>query len=126
MDYWTWAHCAMVSKLHFIQETTSSYRSHDLGLSTNKRYYFQKRLPLIYLDLIDVRLANENHISLSEAFLLSLHYNASMLARRVAFREKQRFLKLMVTTPWLLLGLIPSIIRKIQNRIKHTIIGKSK
>ena len=124
IDYWTWAHCAMQSKVHFIQETTSSYRSHEFNITKNKGYFFQKRLPLIVLDIVAVRLAQDNPVSLSLAFLLSVNYNAAMLARRVAFKEKKKFLKLIAKHPWLLFGFIPSIIRKISNRIKHSGVGK--
>lgn len=121
MDYWFWAHCAMQSKVHFIQETTSSYRSHEFGISRNKGYFFQKRLPLIVLDIVAVRLAQGNPVSLSLAFLLSVNYNAAMLARRIAFKEKKKFFKLIARYPWLLLGFIPSIVRKIMNRIKSVL-----
>lgn len=124
MDYWFWAHCAMQSKVHFIQETTSSYRSHEFNITKNKGYFFQKRMPLIVLDIVAVRLAQDNPVTLSLAFLLSINYNAAMLARRIAFKEKRKFLKLVLKFPWLLLGFIPSIVRKISNRIKHSGIGK--
>jgi glycosyltransferase involved in cell wall biosynthesis len=121
LDYWFWAHCAMKSKVHHLQEATTSYRSHEMGISRNKEFFFQKRLPLIVLDIVEVRLAQDNPISLSLAYLLSRNYNSAMLARRISFKEKKKFLKLIKRYPWLLFGIIPAIISKIMNKIKSAL-----
>lgn len=119
MDYWFWAHCAMQSKVHYIQEITSAYRSHENGISKNKNKFFQKRLPLINLDIIKTRLNYNRPNSLSLAWKLSSLFCGSIIGSRyVPFKEKKVFLPLIIKHPWLLIGIFPSLFSKFKHRMK--------
>lgn len=124
LDYWYWTQCAIESKIYFICEPTSSYRSHEQGVTRNNTLFFQERMPLMMLDIIKTRLEKRSGISMRLAYILSVSYTASLIARHVPLTEKKRYLGLMRKHPWLITGIIHSVIRKIFNRVKSIIFGE--
>lgn len=115
-DYWLWLHIAMRSKIHYMPEITSAYRSHSGGVTKGNFNYFKEILPLAVLNAISCKLIYFPEKDLNKKWELYINYCRALTASALSWHDRKRYFKFLLNKPIFFLAFFPALWRKIQLR----------
>lgn len=120
LDYYFWLYIALFSKIHFLNDVTSAYRSHKDGISKNK-YFFAKKMPYIITDIISERfkMSKIKKIKLSKRFKFGIKYSGAILSRGMKIKDKIMRLNFYFIRFYLLPTLLISLLLKMYSYTKR-------
>ncbi len=116
-DYWLWLHIAMRSKVHYLKEATSAYRSHPGGISKKGNTYFRTVIPAAVLDVIKTKLELNNNLKFKEKWILLEKFNRTLLMRGIDKKTRLKFIKISLKYPFYFFTFFSAIIKKIIFRL---------
>ena len=114
-DYWLWLHIAIRSKVHYISDITSAYRSHSGGVSKVKGF-FKEILPLAVLDAVLYKTINFPEKSFKKKWELYINYCRALTASALNWKDRIRYFRFLLYKPLYLFAFFPAIWRKIKLR----------
>jgi len=119
-DYWYWLHLAIHSKIKYLPEITSAYRSHTGGVTKGGKSYFSKLSPLAVLDAISYKMVHFPERKFSKKWELYINYCRALTASALSWNDRKKYFKFLLHKPIYFLAFMPAFWRKIKLRFsKH-------
>jgi glycosyltransferase involved in cell wall biosynthesis len=115
-DYWLWLHIAMRSKIQFITDITSTYRSHSGGITQSTNYFFNEIIPLAVLDAVSYKLKYFPEDELNKKWELYINYCRALTASTLSWDDRIKYLKFIFRRPMSVFAFLPAVWRKIKLR----------
>jgi len=115
-DYWLWLHIAMRTKIHYMPEITSAYRSHSGGVSKGVGGFFKEIVPLAVLDAVSCKLTYFPERNLNKKWELYINYCRALTASALSWHDRKIYFKLLLNKPIFFFAFFPALWRKIKLR----------
>lgn len=118
-DYWLWLHIAMRTKIHYMPEITSAYRSHSGGVSKGVGGFFKEIMPLAVLDAVSCKLTYFPERNLNKKWELYINYCRALTASALSWHDRKIYFKLLLNKPIFFFAFFPALWRKIKLRFSR-------
>jgi glycosyltransferase involved in cell wall biosynthesis len=115
-DYWLWLHIAMRTKIHYMPEITSAYRSHSGGVSKGGGGFFKEFVPLAVLDAVSSKLTYFPERNLNKKWELYINYCRALTASALSWQDRKIYFKFLLNKPIFFFAFFPALWRKIKLR----------
>lgn len=117
-DYWLWLHIAMRTKIHYMPEITSAYRSHSGGVSRGGGF-FKEIVPLAVLDAVSCKLTYFPERNLNKKWELYINYCRALTASALSRHDRKIYFKFLLNKPIFFFAFFPALWRKIKLRFSR-------
>lgn len=121
IDYYMWLYTALHSKIKYLDEVTSSYRSHSGGIIKKGNELHGNTIPYILTDIIFDRflMSKKKNISLNKRYKYGFVYSKAFLSNGMKIRDKIKRLSFFFKQFYLIPAIFISFISKLYSFMKR-------